>query len=1851
MDELQKLYDAVSSKFDVGSFEDFSNKMTDAESRKRFYDVVSAKGFDVGDYETYESRLSNSNTPNTSDVLKGVKAEASGDLESPSANSVDSSSASKSNIDFNYFAKPEPSENERKNIVDYTNSLNDSENIDNIDVTTAEKEEAATRLRKMYEKAGISNYSIDDKQITKEAARAKDVPRLQAAASELVKTINAKNPKEQRGYWSNLLDNVEIGSTELGVMISSVPETLYDIFALPQNGFSKLTGIDIEASSSKFKEDYDITNPILDHYIEENERVKEKVNEFNEKYESTSVYENIKAGNYGDAFELLGSSIAQSAPVSLGMMAGGAVTTTGRLAGYGTVAFTGSNRLQIEKENPELSELTKTIKSLGLAGAETVFASISQGSMGKVYKDILLKEGKEAGAVVFKEGLVKMYQTALKKYGVAAGALGEGIEEVATTITQNMINGKPAFENVEDSFIQGVGGGALYGAPVNINNLRIKFKDGFEKRSVNKIIESETNDYNSVKDAFMPDSQITADKIDLVQKPKAYEMLEKELEDMQKNQEIDETTAEEIKKDFLNTTLTVSKTTGVDLSREARVEAVSLIKEKEQLKAEIKDMDDALSSSKKERVKVIDEKLISLSNGGNTKNTEVEDKTPTTKNEENVPTNKEESKYFDNIAEAKKNDPETYWSVDAITPEDKGTVVEVEGGGGFVGENGDIKGIFKEPDFKGKGVADNILQEAVKQGGVMLDNFDNYLTPIYERNGFRVVSRTPFNEEYAPEGWNKEKHGTPDVVAMIHDPENKLDIEEQSFPDPEKGYDQMIAYRDSYLKDTQNKTGQENSPAETQSNETDKLVQATEENIHTLQEQKENKNTNKQISDKTKDLADKIRKIKVNSSVKDAMSKLNSRPTALFEFAWDSALETVATTVELTGNVAQAVHDGIENLRNSEWYKGLSKEGRIKAERMMREDLNRQLGKEEVNNTSFLDSMKASYNKVRETAVQKLVDKFYLLRKEVNSKFDIYDDSVNFSQAEKTMHGKAANDIDKFDKQMKDVVKDIVSRGLTVDQVSDYMYAKHAAERNAHIKENIDPENEFGSGMTPQEIDRILNKTFTSDQIKDLEEVSQVFANIIQETRDIMLDGGLITQEQYNSFVDYYENYVPLKGFENEEITNVSSMVGSDINVSGNITKRAAGRSTRADNVISNIIAQRVDAALKVRKNEVLQTLYKLADENPDNGVMTLYTPKTLPKTRIVQSDGTQVNQPDSPYQRKDYVGVKVDGEQYYLKFANKELGRILNAANIEKTDVVTKTVGRFNRYLSATLTTLNPEFVISNFARDIQTAVFNVAAEADINAALKGQNIAKQTVRDTGKAIKAIYANERQGKVDSEFQKFYDEFKEDGAKTGWANQHSPDNIKKQLQNLQKLEESTGVNATTVKGKAKAIFEVVNDVNTAIENGVRLSAYVNARRAGLTRPQAAAMAKELTVNFNKSGEWGTVANSLYLFFNAAVQGNVRFIKAMGTLKKTVQPDGSVKKSLNRGQKIALSMVAFSSVVAMLNQAASEDDEDGQSFYSKIPDYEKERNLIFMNPLTGKDYFKIPLPYGYNIFHNMGTIATEVGTGERSVGDGIGFLTGAAIGAFSPISFGSSDNAATTAMRSVVPTVLKPIYDLSVNEDFFGSQIYNENFAFSEPVPDAVRGRKTTPDMFKNVSRFVNEITGGNDFESGAVDFSPESLYYMFKFAVGGTGTFLSNSAETVATGISAAQGEDVDVKSRKIPFVRKVYAEPNEYVDQENFYDRFDLVRQRANAIKDRIKKGDPKEDDRDMYSKVASMVKVYEETAKKLSEIRKKKKRYQEISDPIERTQKLRELDDMYFRVIKKANGRYNDKLGINYQ
>lgn len=90
--------------------------------------------------------------------------------------------------------------------------------------------------------------------------------------------------------------------------------------------------------------------------------------------------------------------------------------------------------------------------------------------------------------------------------------------------------------------------------------------------------------------------------------------------------------------------------------------------------------------------------------------------------------------------------------------------------GAVVSPEGDIQNVFALDDAP-SGAGRAALAQAIEAGGTTLDCYDGYLRDLYMEFGFRETGRMEFNPEHAPDGFNPDKYGHPDVVFMHLAPE------------------------------------------------------------------------------------------------------------------------------------------------------------------------------------------------------------------------------------------------------------------------------------------------------------------------------------------------------------------------------------------------------------------------------------------------------------------------------------------------------------------------------------------------------------------------------------------------------------------------------------------------------------------------------------------------------------------------------------------------------------------------------------------------------------------------------------------------------------------------------------------------------------------------------------------------------------------------------------------------------------------------------------------------------------------------------------------------------------------------
>jgi len=345
--------------------------------------------------------------------------------------------------------------------------------------------------------------------------------------------------------------------------------------------------------------------------------------------------------------------------------------------------------------------------------------------------------------------------------------------------------------------------------------------------------------------------------------------------------------------------------------------------------------------------------------------------------------------------------------------------------------------------------------------------------------------------------------------------------------------------------------------------------------------------------------------------------------------------------------------------------------------------------------------------------------------------------------------------------------------------------------------------------------------------------------------------------------------------------------------------------------------------------------------------------------------------------------------------------------------------------------------------------------------------------------------------------------------------------------------------------------EGVERVNKAVENAVRLSAYVEARKDGATTQAAANLARSLTVDFNRRGFYSTWANSLYAFFNASTQGVVRFLWSVSKHKKV--------------RAVVGGMAGAAFVLDMYNRAIAGDDDDGENRYDKIPEYIKDRNLILMlpkgesftSPFSGKEvpYLHIPLPYGFNIVHTFGRSISSAVSGAVSPMEAAGNVVASAWGAMSPI--GSE----ATPTQVLSPTITDPLVQIGENKTFFGGPIMPQ--AFDRNQPDSQRYFDNVSEPSRVMTKFLNEATGGDKYKPGLVDISPETIDHVWDFVSGGPGKLARRTGKT----FEWLQGGTVDDKD--IPFWRKVVGQMPRGQVNRSFREKRDLLDRNRKRIEE----------------------------------------------------------------------------------
>ncbi len=706
----------------------------------------------------------------------------------------------------------------------------------------------------------------------------------------------------------------------------------------------------------------------------------------------------------------------------------------------------------------------------------------------------------------------------------------------------------------------------------------------------------------------------------------------------------------------------------------------------------------------------------------------------------------------------------------------------------------------------------------------------------------------------------------------------------------------------------------------------------------------------------------------------------------------------------------------------------------------------------------------------------------------------------------------------------------------------------------------------FGSGFTNEEAEEIVGRALSGKRADGFRRLFERFDAIVAEVREGWVRDGLMSREDVDRLAEEQPFYAPMRSDLDEDDAAkkmAGKGTGRGVDVRGREFKAALGRTTKADarKVLAYMATQVENGIIRGEKNRVALTFLNLLRAHADllKGFATVNPSQA--KKALVNGVVRWVHDPLFRIADNVFV-VHENGAQVWIEFdkAYQNVADGLKNLGTQDLGAATRFIAGFTRYMAGMVTRYAPYFPLRNAIRD--------ARGASINLQEFGPTMAKDVLEDIPNALGALYRRKRgkpaplavtektasgsrtTGTVRATWDRWADEYHASGAPVAFADLRSFEDTLKQMDKDVRRETQVGTIGSTLRGWQR-FKEAIDGLNDIVENGVRLSTYMHLRKRGWSQQKAASYAKNLTVNFERHGQKGGIFSALYMFSNAKLQSAVRTVQAL--------------KHPGVRRMIAGAFVAHM-ILDQINRLIGGEDEDGEDYYDKIPAHIRRQNTIIMIPGTDGRRVTIPAPFVYNLFQTMAQQLSGAISGDVKPGKALGEVTAAAFETFDPFGGGALDfTEPASVLHAISPTVTDLAVEIATNRDWKGDPLrydaYQEGPASHTKWPEP-------SGVSQAVAEAVNKWSGGDEFEPGMIDVSPQTLDHVVRFMFGGLGRFIADVEEAgekiVKRGIS-------DLQPHEIPFASGFVSDPSPFASQTDFKElRKGVEAERDRAIRDK---------------------------------------------------------------------------------
>ena len=804
-----------------------------------------------------------------------------------------------------------------------------------------------------------------------------------------------------------------------------------------------------------------------------------------------------------------------------------------------------------------------------------------------------------------------------------------------------------------------------------------------------------------------------------------------------------------------------------------------------------------------------------------------------------------------------------------------------------------------------------------------------------------------------------------------------------------------------------------------------------------------------------------------------------------------------------------------------------------------------------------------------------------------------------------------------YEDQIKELQKQVEKEEIKEENANKKIAKLQEQADKAEMNKRVAVLHKDYSGLTELFQDEKDFDTLATSYVSDFEkkfDTESLWNAINRATKETLRKAfvdGLISRESYESTAKMYKYYIPLRGWANDVASEAYNYKGSGEG-SRKILQTAKGRTSLADNPISEIGRMMQDAIFQGNRNRMKQAVYNLA-MNHDTSLLNI-------KRQWYQNMGTEEDPawervfPDlnsdmtaeqvaeeveefesrmrelkkegrATQSRKGLIlrlhttkreeaqhriSVAINGKEYNI-FVNGN-PRAAQAINGELNDVYRygSAVAKVNRFLSQVYTSINPEFVVTNYQRDAGFAASIVASTEPWSYQKEwAKNMTVYNPITTGVYLNRLIKKAKTGNINpsNKAERYMQEFLSHGGETGFTNMLSADDYKKQIKR-----DIKSINSVVSLSKAsRAAVAFTERANTVFEDATRYATYVTSREQGRTIDRSIRDAKEISLNFNTRGADGLPGDGfIYRFFGGLRRWMIFVNPSIQGLNKAGMAfrNHPLRSSMMIAGLPTLLGYALPAIMRAVVGGGDGDDDDKNvvESYKDLPKWVRRTNIAI--PIGGNNFVTIPLSYELRVSYGLGEMMWEYGEGMIDK-DEVATETVLQLSDLLPISFSNG-----TVAQSISPSIARPLIDVIQNRNFYGKKIYNDS-QFIEGYPEYMKAYAGTPKWLVKSTEVLNNVipnlnAGVSDkYTPGAINVNPAIIDYLLSSYLGGLYNFPSKFGKT----ISMIWDEDMrDIQN--VPIVSRNWknsqsGNPYNSGDRYKTYMKeYDLSKQRFNGYK-----------------------------------------------------------------------------------